>query len=424
MAHLMEKQGLKASNTPYQAKYIIVNTCGFIESARQESLQTIKDLAMLKEPGQLLIASGCMSQRYQDDLLKMVKGIDGMLGTRRWMDIIHFLDLLNSVNKQKPISYFPLAEKMGTDERGAPAFATQGNSSYLKIADGCRRPCAYCAIPLIKGSLVSRPMQSIIRDAINLQSKGVKEINLIAQDITDYGHDLKMADGLISLLEELMINIPSVPWIRLLYTFPGFNVEKLTELMLVNKQIVPYLDIPLQHADPKVLKSMQRPSNIEQVKTSITYMREKIPDLTVRTTFIVGYPTETDASFQNLIKFIEEVRFDHLGAFPYSFEKGTPAEYLGDSIPEEVKQERLSFLMETQARISSQITQSLINSEMDILIEGKDEAQNIIVGRSKRDAPEVDGLVIAEGNGDIGDIIPVRITGSMVHDLTGIVVER
>ncbi|MCJ7696172.1 MAG: 30S ribosomal protein S12 methylthiotransferase RimO [Anaerolineaceae bacterium] len=422
MIHLLENQGLKASPSPEKAKYIIVNTCGFIESARQESLQTIQELAVTKKPGQFLIAAGCMSQRYQDALLNMVEGIDGMLGTRRWMDIVHILDSLNSRKSSLPFTYFPIAETMGNDEKGAPAFAVQGKSSYLKIADGCRRPCAYCAIPLIKGSLVSRPMQSIVRDAIQLQAKGINEINLIAQDVTDYGRDLGIKDGFITLLETLVDEIPNIPWIRLLYTFPGFNVEKLSKLMQEHPQIIPYLDIPLQHADREVLTSMQRPSNIDQVKDSILRMRSNIPSLALRTTFIVGYPTETEKSFQNLINFIEEVKFDHLGAFPYSFEKGTPAESLEDPIPDQLKQERLSILMETQSRISSRITQALVNSEIDILIEGKDSDQNILVGRSKRDAPEVDGIVIAEGNGEIGDLVPVRINGAMVHDLTGTVI--
>jgi len=422
MVHLLEKQGLTASLSPENAKYIIVNTCGFIETARQESLQTIQELAETKKPGQFLIAAGCMSQRYQESLLTMVEGIDGMLGTRRWMDIVHILDSLNSRKSPLPFTYFPIAETMGADEKGAPAIAIQGKSSYLKIADGCRRPCAYCAIPLIKGSLVSRSMQSIVRDAIQLQKMGINEINIIAQDVTDYGRDFGIKDGFISLLETLVKEIPDIPWLRLLYTFPGFNVEKLTKLMQEHPQIIPYLDIPLQHADRQVLVSMQRPSNIDQVKDSIQKMRSNIPGLAIRTTFIVGYPTETEVSFRNLMNFIEEMKFDHLGAFTYSFEKGTPAEHFGDPIPDQVKQERLSILMEAQSKISSRITQSLVNSELDVLIEGKDDEQNILVGRSKRDAPEIDGIVIAEGNGKIGDIVSVRITGSMVHDLTGIVI--
>lgn len=225
----------------------------------------------------------------------------------------------------------------------------------------------------------------------------------------------------MTLLRELTLAIPKVPWLRLLYTFPGYVSNDLIDLMSDHDQILPYLDMPLQHADKNVLQSMQRPSNIKWVKDTIEKMRKKMPDLSLRTTFIVGYPSEDDKAFQNLMDFVEEIRFDHIGAFTYSFEKGTPAETLGDPIPLKVKEERISALMTAQAQISTEINQSYIGKRMDVLIEGQDKEQHILIGRSKRDAPEIDGLMIVEGKGEIGDLLPVRINGALTHDLIGTV---
>jgi len=421
MVSLMESQGLVRSTNPEKAKFLIVNTCGFIQSARQETTEVIRDLADHKKPGQLLIAAGCMTERYRSSMLALSPGIDGMLGTRRWMDILDVITRLQDQHQSLPLIHFPVTKSIGRDDKGVRAIAVQGKSSYLKIADGCRRPCAYCAIPLIKGTLVSRSPERIIRDAKALEAMGVKEINLIAQDITDYGHDLGLQDGLVTLLRELTLAIPNVPWLRLLYTFPGYVSNDLIDLMSDHDQILPYLDMPLQHADKNVLQSMQRPSNIKWVKDTIEKMRKKMPDLSLRTTFIVGYPSEDDKAFQNLMDFVEEIRFDHIGAFTYSFEKGTPAETLGDPIPPEVKEERISALMAAQAQISTEINQSQIGKRMDVLIEGQDKEQNILIGRSKRDAPEIDGLMIVEGKGEIGDLLPVRINGALTHDLIGTV---
>jgi len=421
MVSLMESRGLVRSTNPEKAKFLIVNTCGFIQSARQETTEVIRDLADHKKPGQLLIAAGCMTERYRSSMLELSSGIDGMLGTRRWMDILDVITRLQDQHQSLPLIHFPVTKSIGRDDKGVRAIAVQGKSSYLKIADGCRRPCAYCAIPLIKGTLVSRPPERIIRDAKALEAMGVKEINLIAQDITDYGHDLGLQDGLVTLLRELTLAIPKVPWLRLLYTFPGYVSNDLIDLMSDHDQILPYLDMPLQHADKNVLQSMQRPSNIKWVKDTIEKMRKKMPDLSLRTTFIVGYPSEDDKAFQNLMDFVEEIRFDHIGAFTYSFEKGTPAERLGDPIPLKVKEERISALMAAQAQISTEINQFQIGKRMDVLIEGQDKEQNILIGRSKRDAPEIDGLMIVEGKGEIGDLLPVRINGALTHDLIGTV---
>ena len=424
MSHLLNQNSLIEVQEPSQARYLIVNTCGFIESARQESLAVLRKLSRSRKKGQFIIAAGCMTQRFQDTLLDKVNGIDAMLGTRRWMDIHQVLDnLLQGGKSIRPYLHFPPAISMGIDNIKTPAIAIQGKSSYLKIADGCRRPCAYCAIPLIKGPLVSRPIADIVRDTLILQDQGVQEVNVIAQDVTDYGHDLQIKDGLFRLLDAIVEAAPNIPWIRLLYTFPGFNVDALLNIMKTHPQILPYIDIPLQHADPKILRAMQRPANIELIKSALFTLRTQIPDMTLRTTFILGFPGETDLEFEALINFVKEMRFDHLGAFTYSLEEGTPAEKFGDPVPKSLKEERLSILMETQAQIASQINQALVGTEMDVLIEGADIQQNILIGRSKRDAPEVDGLVIAHGKGKVGDILTVKIQGSLEHDLLGSVVE-
>jgi ribosomal protein S12 methylthiotransferase len=274
-------------------------------------------------------------------------------------------------------------------------------------------------IPLIKGSLVSRPIKNIVRDAQALQNMGTKEIILIAQDITDYGNDLGMDDGLTTLLGNIIKTVPDIPWIRLMYTFPGYVTEPLMQLMKSEPQILPYLDMPLQHADPGILRSMRRPRDITGVRKTLSQIRSVMPEVALRTTFIVGYPGEGDAAFQNLIEFIQEVRFDHVGVFPYSLEPGTPAEPLGDPIPEHVKVERLEYLMQVQGEISLERNQRFIGKTLDVLVEGVDEENQISIGRSYHDAPEIDGLVIVEGLAPIGELVQVKINSAITHDLVG-----
>jgi ribosomal protein S12 methylthiotransferase len=418
MAALLEQEGYHAVEKPAQADILIVNTCGFIASARQESYQVLADLAKHKRSGQLLIAAGCLTERYRQEVTRQVPGIDGLLGTRRWMDIVDVVQELRATTHLTTLYHLPETPTVGKDEGSVLRVAVQGGSAYLKIADGCRRPCAFCAIPLIKGSAVSRPMESIVSEAVALQQRGVREINLIAQDTTDYGHDLGMKDGLASLLEAIVAAAPQIPWIRLLYAFPGYVTDRLIDVMASQPQIVPYLDIPLQHADPGVLKRMRRPADMDWVYRTLDKMRTAIPALALRTTFIVGYPGETESEFQVLLDFIAAVRFDHVGAFTFSFEPGTASEPLGDPIPAAVKEERLKRLMELQEQISLEKNQAFIGAPQDVLIEGYN--QGISVGRSQRDAPEIDGLVIVEGQAALGEIVPVRISGAMTHDLTGI----
>jgi ribosomal protein S12 methylthiotransferase len=291
----------------------------------------------------------------------------------------------------------------------------------VKIADGCRRPCAFCAIPLIKGTAVSRPIDAILRDLKVLEDAGKQEAILIAQDTTDYGSDLGMADGLSQLLERITQEITGIPWMRVMYAYPGYVTDRMIDVMASNPQILHYLDIPLQHGHPDTLKRMKRPHNVDWVRQTLAKMRTAMPDLAIRTTFIVGYPGETEDEFQTLLDFMQELKFDRAGAFPFSFEPGTSSEPLGDPIPQEVKEERLGRLMLLQEDISLEKNQSFVGKTLDVLVEGAGDG--ISLGRSYRDAPEIDGMVIINQELESDQIVKVRITGAMVHDLSGTPVE-
>lgn len=417
MARLLQKSGYQWVSDPKKAAVIIVNTCGFIDPARRESLSVLHEFAQQKKAGQLLIAAGCLTQRYGQQVLSQVPGIDGLLGTRRWMDIVKVVEELRQRNHPEPLYHLPDVITVGEDEYGVDRVAIQGASAYIKIADGCRRPCAFCAIPLIKGTMVSRPIDLILEEARHLQDQGVREVNLIAQDTTDYGHDLGIKDGLSILLENLVKAAPGIDWIRVLYAYPGYVTDRLIEVMAAHRQIVPYLDMPLQHVHPATLKRMRRPSNTGWVYETLHKVRQALPDLALRTTFIVGYPQETEEEFSALMKFLEEIRFDRVGVFQFSFEPETASETLGDPVPAEVKQERYDRLMNLQQTISLQINQSHIGKVMQVLVEGSGDG--ISIGRSYRDAPEIDGLVVVEGEFQIGEMLPVRITGALPYDLSG-----
>uniref|UniRef100_A0A7C4PL36 Ribosomal protein uS12 methylthiotransferase RimO n=1 Tax=Anaerolinea thermolimosa TaxID=229919 RepID=A0A7C4PL36_9CHLR len=422
MGALLSQAGYRPTDKRSEADVLIVNTCGFIGPARQESLDTLKDLAKRKKRGQFLVAAGCLTERYREQVASEVPGIDGILGTRRWMDIVDLVQQLRPGQQYpQPLYHLPDVPTVGKDEKGVPRVSVQGASAYLKIADGCRRPCAFCAIPLIKGTAVSRPPEAIFEEVRSLQKAGVQEVILIAQDTTDYGHDLELKDGLSFLLEGILCEAPEIPWVRILYAYPGYVTDRLIEVMARSPQIVPYLDMPLQHAHPQTLKRMRRPANMEWVVRTLEKMRSAIPGLALRTTFIVGYPGETEDEFETLLRFVEETRFDHVGIFPFSFEKGTPSEPLGDPIPREVKEERLQRLATLQEKISLERNQSYVGKVQQVIVEGAN--QGITVGRAYHDAPEIDGMVFIEGQAPVGEIVPVRITGAMVHDLTGVLME-
>jgi len=450
MNQLIQDAGYQWVDKTRKASIIIVNTCGFIGPAKEESLNVLSEFAKRKRKGQTLIAAGCLTQRYGAEVIKKIPEIDGILGTRRWMDIVKVIQ--DTRGDQHPKSPYHIPESgdgmtrmtdppgVGRDEGGVLRAAIQGGSAYLKIADGCRRPCAFCAIPLIKGTVVSRPKTRILEEARLLQERGVKEIVLIAQDTTDYGHDLGMKDGLAQLLEDLVESVPDIPWLRVMYAYPGYVTDRLIDVM-ANFQagldsrsqhggIVPYLDMPLQHAHPATLRRMRRPANIDWVHKTLEKMRKSMPTMALRSTFIVGYPGETESEFETLLDFLKEIRFDRVGAFQFSFEPGTTSERLGDPIPPEVKQERYERLMTIQQSISLEKNQTLVGKTLPVLVEGTDDSATkgkgfISLGRSYRDAPEIDGMVIITESDtpnpiSVGEIAPVLINGAMAYDLSGI----
>ncbi len=418
MGKLMQQAGFNGTANPDDASVVIVNTCGFIEAARQESIGALRELAEAKQPNQLLIAAGCMAQRYGDEVVAWVPGIDGVIGTRRWMDIVPFVRKLRRRKHPQPLYHLPdEAKTVGTDEKGVIRTAVQGRSAYLKIADGCRRPCAFCAIPQIKGAHVSRPPQTIIAEAVRLQDAGLQELILISQDTSDYGHDLGLKNGLSQLLRQITQAAPDIPWIRLMYAYPGYVTDELIETMAASPQILNYLDIPLQHGSRETLKRMRRPANIEWVYKTIEKLRAAMPDIAIRTTFIVGYPGETEAEFDELKQFVRDLQFDRVGAFTYSYEASTPSATVSWQVPEEVKAARQAELMELQQAISLAKNQQQVGRTLPVLVEGYGDG--VSIGRTYRDAPEIDGYTIVPGELPLGELVPIRIDGAMTYDLTG-----
>ena len=421
MALLLQRRGYRSAASPEDADVLIVNTCGFIALARGESLEALEALAEQRRPGQKIVAAGCWAQREPDQLLNWVPEIDGVIGTRTWYALPDFLELLDQRPDERLI-YTDDRNMALPEEAGTSGYALSGVSAFLKIADGCSRQCAFCAIPSIKGPTVSRSMDAIIEDAQALQDQGVLEINLIAQDTTHYGYDLGMKDALAALLERLVDEVSDIPWIRVLYAFPGYITPHLIEVFAEQPRVLPYVDIPLQHAHPDVLRRMRRPSNMEEVRQTVANVRDKIPDICLRTTFLVGFPGETDDEFAALLKFVEETRFDRVGVFTYSHEPGTPAAALPDDVPEDVKAARLDALMKTQQPISLEKNRALVGKRLPILLEGAGEG--LTIGRSYRDAPEIDGLVLIERDDlRLHRFAQVEITEAMVYDLKGRVVE-
>jgi len=414
MAELLTRAGYKERQKPEKADIIIVNTCGFILPAREESLHTLQEFAAAKSEGQILIAAGCLSEKEKYKLTSEVEGLDAAFGTRRWADILRVVEKAK-LHPASPYLHFPETPVIAESSQQVARVAVQGGSAYLKIADGCDRGCAFCAIPLIKGPMVSRPIQAILEDVKLLQEMKVKEVILIAQDSTAYGRDLGLRDGLPLLLNEIINLAPEIPWLRVMYTFPGSISDDLVKVMAENNQVLPYLDLPLQHAHPDTLKRMRRPADIQVVKETIIKVRSMIPGIALRTTFIVGFPGETEAEFLFLLDFLEEMRFDHVGIFPYYHEAGTSAFKNSDDVPQELKEARIQKLAAAQEKVSLEINQSLIGRSLDVLIEGSGDG--ISAGRSYRDAPEIDGLVMFDEMLQAGSLVNGRITGALIHDL-------
>jgi ribosomal protein S12 methylthiotransferase len=422
IAALLERGGLLPARRPEKADVIVVNTCAFIEPAREESLSTLRELAAEKRPGQWLIAAGCLPQRAGEELARLVPGLDGVMGTRRWMDVLAVLEEIRNRTEDLPVIHLPPSPAVGADERGVLRAAVRGASAYLKIADGCGRECAFCAIPAIKGPPVSRPMERLLEEARALQDRGVRELVLLAQDTTSYGRDLGMRDGLPALLEGLAKAAPRIDWIRVMYGFPGAVSARLIDAMASLPQVLPYLDLPLQHAHPAVLRRMRRPADPDGARRMIERMRKRLPGLAVRTAFIVGFPGESEAEFEALLAFARAVRFDRVGCFLYSREEGTASAGLPDDVAPGVKSERRGRLMELQQGISLEENRAWVGRTLDVLVEGR--RKGFSVGRSYRDAPEVDGMVLIEEDAPCGAMARVRITGALPYDLIGVLAEK
>lgn len=411
MERLLRQAGHSPVEIPRQAQVIIVNTCGFIDKARRESISILRKLAAAKRPGQFLIAAGCLPQLLRERLFQSVPGLDGLLGTRRWMEISAFLE------KLRPGEKLILLGDPGREAPQEIPRTTEGPSAYLKIAEGCSAPCAFCTIPRIKGKARSRPSEAIIAEARELVERGAREITLIAQDITFYGRNRGEKDALPALIEEILWAVPELPWLRLMYAYPQGITPRLIEVMASHPQVCHYLDLPLQHAHPDVLRRMNRPHDVEEVRELIASLRQAMPDIALRTSFIVGYPGETEEEFAELLSFMEEIAFDRVGIFTYSREEGTKAAALPGQILDSLKEERYRRAMELQQSISLEKNKSFVGRTLDVLIEGCGDG--LSVGRSYRDAPEVDGLVIIEGDFPIGEIVSVHITAALEYDLAG-----
>ncbi|MBV6453178.1 MAG: Ribosomal protein S12 methylthiotransferase RimO [Bacteroidia bacterium] len=387
------------------AEIVIVNTCGFIDNAKQESIDTILHYAREKEKGKIekLIVTGCLSERYKPALEKEIKGVDNFFGTH---DLPMLLKTLGADYKHELI--------------GERLMTTPRHFAYMKISEGCDRPCSFCAIPLMRGQHVSKPVEELVKEAKVLAAKGTKELILIAQDSTFYGLDLYKERRLHKLMEQLAA-VEGIEWLRLHYAFPsGFPLEIL-DVMRETPNICKYLDIPLQHASDNMLKSMRRGITREKTTALINTIREKVPGVAVRTTFITGYPGETEKDHETLLRFLEEMRFDRAGVFTYSHEENTHAYTLKDDVDEETKQRRLDELMQVQQQISYSVNQNKVGSTCKVLFDRKEG--NYFVGRTEFDSPEVDNEVLVEAQNNyvrIGDFANIKITSAEAFDLMGV----
>lgn len=460
MDSILSAQGHAPVTELQDADLVIVNTCSFIAAARDETIQVLREIGQNKKPNQRLIAAGCMAQSH-GDIVKEVPGVDAILGTQQWMQIG---ELVGAPNTPKQGGFIPLQtgssaipltatpkvasmpvlelsavapaapagealpptpeqESSYADWRTAPVKRMASSpSAYLKISDGCNLRCAFCTIPSFKGNMRSKAMGAILGEAQELASRGVSEIVLVAQHLTDYGRDLRIKDGLATLLDELCQVLPENIWIRLMYAYPHGISEKLIQTMADHKQICAYLDMPLQHAHPDTLRRMRRPPDTDRTKGILRDLRAAMPDIALRSTFIVGFPGETDAEFKTLLKFLEEVELDRVGAFRFSKEPGTHAATLPDQVRPRVIERRWHELMQLQQGISLSRNRRWKGRTIEMLVEGEgetDDGKKLAVGRSFRDAPEVDGQVFAWGQAPVGSIVKVKVTQPAEYDLWG-----
>jgi ribosomal protein S12 methylthiotransferase len=415
--------GYTLVSEPDGADFVIVNTCGFIESSRAESKAVIREMLDLKRRGGTrgVIVAGCLPQRLGPALIDEMPEIDHIVGVFGRDEINRVADhLIGGAREQREL--FRPAPLNAQDDR-ARLRITPRHYAYLKISEGCDRTCTFCSIPKMRGKHVTKPIEMVIAEARELAADGVKELNLVAQDTTYYGMDLYGEVRLVELLRQLEA-VDGIDWVRLMYLYPINFTDELIEAIAGSSKIVPYLDLPLQHISDAVLKRMQRRVNSRQTIELVGKLREKIPNVVLRTTFIVGFPGETDEQFQELTGFVEETRFERLGVFTYSLEPGTPSVKLEGHLPETVKIARRDELMASQQQIAFDFAESLIGYELDVLIDSVDE-EGLLVGRTFADAPEIDACVTVSGEFSeredlVGEFIPVEITGRTGYDLVGV----
>lgn len=419
MLGLFTAGGHEITDDETQADAIVINTCCFIKDAKEESVETILEMAEYKKTGSChaLIVTGCMAQRYQKEIIEEVPEVDAVLGTTSYGDIVKALEEAvagNHFEEFRDIDYLP-------DTGSKRVLTTGGHFGYLKIAEGCDKHCTYCIIPKLRGKFRSVPMERLIAQAEDMAEQGVKELILVAQETTVYGKDLYGKKSLHILLKKLC-EIRGIRWIRILYCYPEEIYDELIETIRDEKKICHYLDIPIQHASDRILKRMGRRTSKQELIDIVGKLRKEIPDIVLRTTLITGFPGETEEDHEELKEFVDEMEFDRLGVFTYSPEENTPAAEMADQVPEEVKEERRDELMELQQEISYDRGQDRIGQELLVMIEGKVADESAYIGRTYGDAPKVDGYIFVQ-TGELlmtGDFAKVRVTGALEYDLIGV----
>lgn len=418
MLGMLAERGYSFTDDENEADAVVVNTCCFIGDAKEESVNTILEMAELKKSGQVkaLVVTGCLAQRYREEIRKEIGEVDAVIGTTAIDELPAVLD---GVFDGKTVErYRQLDEKPLTDKRRI--MTTGGHYAYLKIAEGCDKHCTYCIIPKVRGPYRSVPVESLLREAQELVDQGVKELILVAQETTVYGQDLYGHKALPELLKKLC-RIEGLVWIRILYCYPEEIDDALIQVIRTEEKICHYLDIPVQHASDSILKRMGRRTNREELTNIVNKLRREIPDICLRTTLIAGFPGETETDYETLLTFVEETAFDRLGVFPYSQEEDTPAAEMPDQIPEEVKQERCDALMALQQEIAFDAAAGMEGRLVTAMIEGKVADEDVYVARTYKDAPDVDGYLFVQTGRELmtGDFVQVRITGSHEYDLIG-----
>lgn len=416
MLGILGHKGFRIVADPQEADVIIVNTCAFIDTAKEESIQTILEMAAYKEKRcRLLIVSGCMAERYHDEILAELPEVDAVVGTGDYHKIAEVI--ARAYAGEKVVLFGHMNEALPEEVR---MLSTPGYMAYIKIADGCDNHCTYCIIPKLRGKYRSRPMEHIVEEAAALAAGGVRELVVIAQDTSRYGIDLYGAYRLPELLRRLCA-IDGLHWVRVLYVYPEVITDELIDVFQTEKKLVPYMDIPIQHSDSAVLKRMGRHLTHEQLTELLAKLRRKLPNLVLRTTVIAGFPGETEEQFNALLSFVKEMRFDRLGAFAYSQEEGTPAAQLPDQLPDEVKAARAEQILAAQAVISDEIQQAKIGTTAEALVEGYDEESLMYFGRTQGDAPEVDNTIYFAAERELlpGEFVQVEILNADTYELIG-----